>query len=102
MKPVEKKSCGSCCWFKHEDEDGWGICYHKSVSILECSRNCATAACGDYTGIAEYRRHIAVLIRANRYRRDKHVPASHRMPNPADFGRAIDFAVEYMKAFERI
>ena len=42
---------------------------------------------------------MAVLLQANRYRRDDHVPSIYRMPNPKELGRAIDFAYEYMKVF---
>jgi hypothetical protein len=45
---------------------------------------------------------MAVLLQANRYRRDDNVPAIYKMPNPKELGRAIDFAVEYMKVFSEL
>ena len=47
----------------------------------------------------EMRHHMAVLLQANRYRRDDNVPAIYRMPDPKELGRAIDFAYKYMKVF---
>lgn len=43
---------------------------------------------------------MAVLIQANRYRRDPHVPGIYKMPRPVELGRAIDFAVKYIKTFD--
>ena len=101
-KTKEERCCGDCCWFKHEDVSGWGICYHSSVGYLDGSRNCAMNACKHYVGEAEFRHLVAVLIQANRYRRDNHVPSIYKMPNPKELGKAIDFAVEYMKTFDKI
>ena len=101
-KSEEERCCGSCAWFKHEDLMGWGICYHKSVGYLESSRNCSMKPCKYFVSEAEFRHLIAVLIQANRYRRDNEVPAIYKMPNPKELGLAIDFAVEYMKTFSKI
>jgi len=43
-----------------------------------------------------------LLLQANRYRRDPNVPAIHRMPRPTELGKAIDFAVKYMKIFSEL
>jgi hypothetical protein len=43
------------------------------------------------------RHYIAVLIQANRYRRDGHVPSIYRMPDPTELGKAIDFAIKTLK-----
>ena len=45
------------------------------------------------------RHYIAVLIQANRYRRDRHVPSIYRMPDHTELGKAIDFAVETIKKY---
>ena len=29
MKEDDLKVCGNCCWFKHEDTDGFGVCYQR-------------------------------------------------------------------------
>lgn len=48
------------------------------------------------------RHYIAVLIQANRYRRDRHVPSIYRMPDPTELGNAIDFAVETLKKYDEL
>lgn len=94
------KCCGSCCWFCFEQTDGEGQCpsndggWHFS--------NCATNACKDYVSRDEMRHHMAVLLQANRYRRDNNVPAIYKMPNQTELGKAIDFAVRYIKVFSKL
>lgn len=44
-----------------------------------------------------HRHYIAVLIQANRYRRDGNVPSFARMPCPTELGKAIDYAVKELK-----
>jgi hypothetical protein len=100
MRNREERCCGNCCWFKHEDIDGFGICYKKDMFPL--SPNCSDDPCEEYVSNEEQRHYTAVLIQANRYRRDNHVPAIYRMPNPKELGKAIDFAVEYIKVFDKI
>lgn len=98
MKEDDLKVCGNCCWFRYEDSDwwwNWGICAKQSeCGSLQRANLCTT---GKYTSRKEARHHVAVLIQANRYRRDRHVPAIYRMPRPVELGRAIDFAVKYIK-----
>lgn len=91
--------CGSCCFFKHEDTDGWGICYEDNDNSFQ---NCGTIACPHFISNEQMRHHVAVLIQSNRYRRDKHVPAIYRMPDPKELGKAIDFAVKYLKTFSEL
>lgn len=55
---------------------------------------------GQHVSREEMRHHVAVLIQANRYRRDPHVPGIYKMPRPVELGRAIDFAVKYIKTFD--
>ena len=100
-KKQEERCCGNCCWFKHENADGWGTCY---VTPLNDFCNCEMRAekCFRYVSNEQMRHHMAVLLQANRYRRDQHVPAIYKMPNPKELGEAIDFAVGYMKTFERL
>lgn len=50
----------------------------------------------------EMRHHMAVLLQANRYRRDDSVPAIYRMPDPKELGRAIDFAYRFIKVFSEL
>ena len=98
MKKDNDKCCGSCRWFKDEDIFGHGICYIRE-RCMHCSDKCKT---DEYVSNEESRHHIAVLIQANRYRRYQHVPAIYRMPTPKELGKAIDFAVKFMKVFEKI
>lgn len=107
MKHEEEKCCGNCSWFKHEDTDGWGVCYNGKYAIGyhvgdEGYPRCSQPACKDFVSNVEKRHHMAVLIQANRYRRDRHVPSIYRMPNPTELGKAIDFALNYMKTFNEI
>ena len=94
MKEDDLKCCGSCCWFKHEDTDGFGVCYRQYPDHIPY---CGDDPCKEYVSNQEARHHVAVLIQANRYRRDPHVPAIYRMSRPVELGRAIDFAVKYIK-----
>lgn len=103
----EEKCCGCCCWFKHEDTDGYGICYGSKYAIgyrigNECFPRCNNTPCLDFVSNEQMRHHMAVLLQANRYRRDPHVPAIYRMPNPKELGEAIDFAIEYIKVFTNL
>lgn len=89
--------CGSCCFFKHEDTDGWGQCILQDIcDSMHCSDLCTI---DEYISDEQMRHYIAVLIQSNRYRRDKHVPAIYRMPDQTELGKAIDFAVKYLKTF---
>lgn len=94
----EEKCCGNCAFFKHEATDGYGICCRDQ----ELFPNCGSTPCLDYISNEENRHHIAVLIQANRYRRDQHVPSIYRMPDPKELGKAIDHAVDYLKIFDKL
>lgn len=94
----EERCCGDCCWFNHEDKDDYGICY---LDNRFCPY-CWDVSCEDYVSDRQMRHHMAVLLQANRYRRDQHVPSIYKMPDPKELGKAIDFAVEYMRVFYKI
>ncbi len=66
---------------------------------MHCSDLCTT---DEYVSREEMRHHMAVLLQANRYRRDDNVPAIYKMPNPTELGKAIDFAIKYMKVFSKL
>lgn len=96
------KCCGSCCWFCFEEAGGWGQCMIQSLSdtdLMHCTDLCTT---DEYVSREEMRHYMAVLLQANRYRRDKNVPAIYKMPNPTELGKAIDFAVRYIKVFSKL
>lgn len=100
MEEKTERYCGNCCWFTHEDTYGCGICMREYPDHMPtCDKQCTN---GEYVSREQMRHYMAVLIKANRYRRDQHVPAWHRMPHPTELGKAIDFAVQYMKVFSSI
>lgn len=110
MKEKEKKYCGNCCWFCFENTDGWGNCVmgNSTEGMVDFEEYygfvtmCGGKACSKYVSRQQMRHYQAVLLQANRYRRDKNVPAIYKMPDPKELGRAIDFAVEYMKIFGKL
>ena len=97
---TEEKCCGSCCWFFGEQTDGNGFCIQSPLddNLVECNMYCKTSFCSR----DDMRHHMAVLLQANRYRRDQHVPAIYKMPKPKELGEAIDFAYKYMKVFSKL
>ena len=96
----DERCCGNCCWFFGEQTDGDGFCIQSPLddNWVECSMCCKT----EYVSREEMRHHMAVLLQANRYRRDRHVPAIYKRPNPTELGEAIGFSVKYMKAFGKL
>lgn len=102
MEKEEERCCGDCCWFAFECTDGDGTCFTNENEYLDSARWCSDPPCKGYVSRQEMRHHMAVLIQANRYRRDQNVPSIYRMPNPTELGKAIDFAVKYMKVFSKL
>lgn len=105
----DERCCGSCIWFKHEGTDGCGICYghgrhfeHNGKSDFDGCCRCDEKPCKDFVSIGQMRHFRAVLLRCNRWRRDNNVPSIYRMPDPKEVGKAIDFALEYMKVFSEM
>ena len=100
MKKEEEKCCGNCCWFYAEETNGWGQCILQDYDLnsMHCSDMCED----DYVSRQEMRHHMAVLLQANKWRRDQNVPSIYRMPNPTELGKAIDFACKYMKVFSKL
>lgn len=107
MKQEEEKSCGRCCWFYCEQTDGQGFCIQQKGEVddtMFCSDCCSEVFDGDekFVSREQMRHYQAVLLQANRYRRDQHVPPLYRMPDPKELGKAIDFAVKYIKVFSNL
>lgn len=94
------KYCGECCWFYGEDTYGYGVCPFKFADVRKCDQPCEAGE--HFVSRERMRHHMAVLLQANRYRRDDHVPSIYKMPNPKELGEAIDFAVEYMRVFNQL
>lgn len=91
----ESECCGSCCWLMGEDSYGYGTCPFRFAVLKRCDEECSVPE--KYVSRRMMRHYLAVLLQANRYRRDGHVPAWHRMPQPTELGKAIDFAYLYIK-----
>lgn len=104
MEKEEEKCCGNCCWFCFEQTDGDGQCMTVGYIGLPYGAltYCDTPSCKHFVSRQEMRHYMAVLLQANRYRRDQNVPPIYRMPNPTELGKAIDFAVKYMKVFSKL
>lgn len=99
-KKKEEQFCGCCCWFYAEDTYGFGDCPFRFGEVCECDNACTQKE--RFVSKEQMRHYVAVLRQANRYRRDNHVPAIYKMPNPTELGKAIDFACEYIKVFSDI
>ena len=90
---MRKFYCGECVNLKWEDIFGDGQCDKTGETM-----NCEEPACKYFVDREkEHRHHIATLIQANRYRGDNHVPSIYRMPDPKELGKAIDYAINFMK-----
>jgi len=101
MKQEEEKCCGNCCWFYDEMTDGDGFCIMQKGEIDDLMY-CGSKCCDLFVSRQEMRHHMAVLLQANRYRRDDHVPSIYRMPDPKELVKAIDFAYNYIKIFSNL
>lgn len=95
-----ERFCGLCAWFYGEDTYGYGCCPFKFADVRQCDQPCEAGE--HFVSKKQMRHHQAVLLQANRYRRDQHVPAIYRMPNPTELGEAIDFAGEFIKVFSNL
>ena len=93
----EEKCCGNCCWFKQEDLSEWGDCYKKKIpdQMVYCENN----ACKNYISEQQAERYLHVLTEHNKWRRGDN---SLRMQDPKELGKAIDFAVDYIKTFIKL
>lgn len=97
MKDKEEKFCGECCWFYGEDTWGYGSCPFRFAELQRCSDKCMITE--KYTSKEDMRHYMAVLLQANRYRRDQNVPSIYKMPDQKELGKAIDFAYNFIKTF---
>ncbi len=95
-----EKFCGECCWFYAEDTYGYGCCPFRFAEVHQCEQKCEVTE--KYVSKKAMRHYRAVLLQANRYHRDQHVPRIYRMPDPKELGRAIDFASDYIKVFSNL
>lgn len=99
----DERCCGNCCWFKHEDFDGWGTCYKAEELGLQWDvKHCSGNPCKKYISEQTMRHYLAVLIQHNRWRRDNEIPNSRKPVDARELGKAIDFAVDYIKTFMKL
>lgn len=100
MYKDEEKCCGNCCWFCYEETNGWGMCACQKGDLdsMHCSDMCED----NFVSRQAMRHHMAVLLLANRWRRDESEHHIYKMPNPKEFGKAIDFSIKYMKTFSKL
>ena len=97
---INARYCGECAWFYGEDTYGYGSCPFKFADVRKCDQPCEAGE--HFVSRKQMRHNQAVLLQANRYRRDQHVPAIYRMPNPTELGEAIDFAGKFIKVFSNL
>lgn len=98
-----KHYCGECCWFCFELTDGDGQCVEVGDDGYPMMmKRCDSKACDKFVSSEQMRHYIAVLLQHNRWRRSNEVPDHCRMVDPTELGKAIDFAVKYMKIFKKL
>ncbi len=95
-----EKFCGECCWFYAEDTYGYGCCPYRFAEVKQCDEKCDVPA--NYVSKGDMRHYMAVLTQLNRCRRDLHDPAIYKKPLPVEIGKAIDFAIRYIKIFSNL
>lgn len=96
MKTCEKECCRNCCFYEHPNTNtGWGECHDTKGG----SYSRPNGMCYRYVSIEQARQHIRTLEVHNKWRRDDNVPNAYPMQDPTEIGKAIDFAVEYIKSF---
>jgi len=110
MEKEIDKYCGNCCWFCHEDTDGWGFCNTPAKLPKHVNRwftNCEMPGgtdCG-FVSRKEMRHHMAVLLQAERWYSAINDTKNYNivyMPNPTEYRKAIRFAYKYMKVFSNL
>lgn len=93
----EEQCCGNCCWMFGEDIFGNGMCTKIFAKLVNCADSCHE---GHFLCREQMRHYLAVLIQHNRWRRDDNVPNSRKPVNSTELGKAIDFAIDYIKTMK--
>lgn len=92
----EEKVCGSCCHFKFEDINGFGLCcswLDKSPNVARrCSDKCS---CGGYASEGFKRHQMVVLRKCQRCLKN----VDNRDMDVEDICFAIDFLIDYAKTY---
>lgn len=101
-KNIEKccaSYCSNCCWFKFETTSGDGCCVKDwPDGLVHCSDICKN---GKFTSKKEMRHHMAVLLQYMRCNSDKSELTLYRAPKKADVDKAIEFASDYFRTFNK-
>lgn len=80
-----------------EDIFGSGMCAKIFAELVNCADSCHK---DHFLSREQMRHYIAVLIQHNRWRRDNNVPNARKPVNPTELGKAIDFAIDYLKTMK--
>ena len=80
-----------------EDTLGYGMCAKIFARLVRCSDKCWEKEL--FTSRKVMRHYLAVLIQHNRWRRDNEIPNSRKPVDVRELGKAIDFAIDYVKTF---
>ena len=99
MPKKEEKRCGNCCWMAHITGADTGYCLKRDFGVENDEES---IHCPHFVSNSEKRRHTAILIRHNRWRRDQNVPSIYQPQHPREIGKAIDFAIDYIKTFMKL
>lgn len=93
-----EQCCGSCCHFKYEDTDGWGLCpklaKKDGVGASRCSDLCT---CGGYAS-EEFKRHQMAVLRKCQRCLKSNIGTEHAL-DVDDVCFAIDFLIDYAKLY---
>ena len=93
-----EQCCGSCCHFKYEDTDGWGLCpklaKKDGVGVMHCSDLCT---CGGYAS-EEFKRHQMAVLRKCQRCLKSNIGTEHAL-DVDDVCFAIDFLIDYAKLY---
>lgn len=97
---LDEKVCGSCCHFKYEDTDGWGLCpklVEKDpcvVGAVHCSDECV---CGGFAS-EEFKRHQMAVLRKCQRCLKRNIGTDQDL-DVEDVCFAIDFLIDYAKLY---
>ena len=92
----EERCCGACAYMIGESPYGDGTCAKIFAETVYCGDKCY----GDhFVSKDDMTKAVEVLEAHNLWQRDPNVPNSQPMQDPKELGKAIDFAVDYIKTF---
>lgn len=92
----DKRYCGACCWFKHEDIDGYGICVQCNKplgDVFGCNHVCH---CGEFVSEEQKRHYMATILVYLRQKAHGCFDGEAKWPDQLD--KPLKFAFKYLKA----